>query len=108
LVGDVEPPPPGLASETSRRSRLLDDSELKRPGPVIFDYRALDDVTDVIEAPTAFANVGRAGDDGVVLTEPSLSTSGETLTIEESVTLRARTETAGHAGDEHEWSWGSG
>jgi hypothetical protein len=39
---------------------------------------------------------------------PSLSTSGETLTIEESVTLRARTETAGHAGDEHEWSWGSG
>ena len=38
---------------------------------------------------------------------PSLSTSGETLTIEESMTLRARTENAGH-GDEHEWSWGSG
>ncbi len=38
---------------------------------------------------------------------PSLSTSGETLTIEESVTLRARTEKAGH-GDAHEWSWSSG
>ena len=39
---------------------------------------------------------------------PSLSTSGETLTIEESMTLRARTENAGHVGDEHEWGWGSG
>ncbi len=36
---------------------------------------------------------------------PSLSTSGETLTIEELLTLRARTETAGNVGDEHEWSW---
>jgi hypothetical protein len=36
---------------------------------------------------------------------PSLSTSGETLTIEESMTLRARTENAGDVGDEHEWSW---
>jgi hypothetical protein len=35
---------------------------------------------------------------------PSLSTSGETLTIEESMTLRARTENAGHVGVEHEWS----
>ncbi|HEY5428581.1 MAG TPA: hypothetical protein VIK04_05640 [Solirubrobacteraceae bacterium] len=35
---------------------------------------------------------------------PSLSTSGETLTIEESMTLRARTETAGDVGVEHEWS----
>jgi hypothetical protein len=39
---------------------------------------------------------------------PSLSTSGETLTIEESMTLRARTENAGHVADEYEWSWGSG
>jgi hypothetical protein len=39
-------------------------------------------------------------------TGPSLSTSGETLTIEESMTLRARTENAGDVGDEHEWSWG--
>ena len=39
---------------------------------------------------------------------PSLSTSGETLTIEESMTLRARTENAGHVGDEHEWSWSCG
>jgi len=37
---------------------------------------------------------------------PSLSTSGETLTIEESMTLRARTENAGHVGDEYEWSQG--
>jgi len=44
------------------------------------------------------------------LAVPFLSTSGETLTIEESLTLRARTENAGHAGDEHErsWSWSSG
>ena len=41
------------------------------------------------------------------LEDPSLSTSGETLTIEESMTLRARMENAGY-GDEHEWSWGSG
>ena len=39
---------------------------------------------------------------------PSLSTSGETLTIEESMTLRARTENAGHVGDDDEWSWGGG
>ena len=39
------------------------------------------------------------------LVAPSLSTSGETLTIEESMTLRARTENAGDVGDEHEWSW---
>jgi hypothetical protein len=38
---------------------------------------------------------------------PSLSTSDETLTIEESMTLRARTENAGH-GNEYEWSWSSG
>ena len=38
----------------------------------------------------------------------SLSTSGETLTIEESMTLRARTENAGHVGVEHEWSWAGG
>jgi hypothetical protein len=37
---------------------------------------------------------------------PSLSPSGETLTIEESMTLRARTENAGHVGVEHEWSQG--
>jgi hypothetical protein len=39
---------------------------------------------------------------------PSLSTFGETLTMEESMTLRARTENAGHVGDEHEWSRGRG
>jgi len=41
-------------------------------------------------------------------TPPSLSTFGETLTMEESMTLRARTENAGHVGDEHEWSRGRG
>ena len=42
--------------------------------------------------------------------DPSLSTSGETRTIEESMTLRARTESAGHVGDEHErrWCWSVG
>ena len=39
------------------------------------------------------------------IARPFLSTSGETLTIEESMTLRARTETAGDVGDEHGWSW---
>jgi acetyltransferase (GNAT) family protein len=41
---------------------------------------------------------------GVGLAAPSLSTSGETLTIEELLTLRARTENAGDVGVEHEWS----
>jgi len=52
------------------------------------------------------SNKGMATIRGMV--GPSLSTSGETLTIEESMTLRARTETAGHVGDEHEWSQGRG
>ena len=39
---------------------------------------------------------------------PSLSMSGETLRIEESMTLRARTESAGHVGVEHEWGWSRG
>jgi hypothetical protein len=47
----------------------------------------------------------RTADVRVQSDAPSLSTSGETLTIEESMTLRARTENAGHVGDEHEWSW---
>jgi hypothetical protein len=42
---------------------------------------------------------------GCGVVRPSLSTSGETLTIEESMTLRARMETAGDVEDEHEWSW---
>ncbi len=42
------------------------------------------------------------------LGRPSLSTSGETLTIEESMTLRARTENAGDVGVEYEWSQGRG
>jgi hypothetical protein len=41
-------------------------------------------------------------------TAPSLSTSGETLTIEESMTLRARTEQRRDVGHEHGWSWSSG
>jgi len=40
-----------------------------------------------------------------VLAVPSLSTSGETRMIEELMTLRARTESAGHVGDKHERSW---
>jgi hypothetical protein len=39
---------------------------------------------------------------------PSLSMSGETLTIEESMTLRARTEQRRDVGDEQEWSCSSG
>jgi hypothetical protein len=40
----------------------------------------------------------------VIAAGPSLSTSGETLTIEELMTLRARTETVGDVGVEYEWS----
>jgi hypothetical protein len=39
---------------------------------------------------------------------PSLSTSGETLTLMESVTPRARLELRRNAGTEYEWSWGAG
>jgi hypothetical protein len=55
-------------------------------------------------------NVGvREHDERIAASElPSLSTSGETLTIEESMTLRARTENAGHVGVEHGWSEGGG
>ncbi len=39
---------------------------------------------------------------------PSLSTSGETLTIEESMNLEGETGERRNVGDEHEWSYGSG
>ncbi len=58
--------------------------------------RGLLEARDVVEVP--------ATDLGA----PSLSTSGETLTIEESMTLRARTENAGDVGVEHERSQGCG
>ena len=48
------------------------------------------------------------GDGSGTVGLPSLSTSGETLTIEELLTLRARTENAGHVGHEHEWSLACG
>jgi predicted dinucleotide-binding enzyme len=57
---------------------------------------------DTESARTLAAAIGRRA-----AAAPSLSTSGETATIEESMTLRARTENAGH-GDEYEWSWSGG
>jgi hypothetical protein len=39
---------------------------------------------------------------------PSLSTSGETLTIEESMNLEGENGERRNVGDEHEWSWSSG
>jgi len=60
-----------------------------------------------VEARNADETVALASEKQRALLAPSLSTSGETLTIEESMTLRARTENAGH-GVEHEWSWSSG
>jgi hypothetical protein len=39
---------------------------------------------------------------------PSLSTSGETLTIEESMTLRARSENRQDVGRHHERGWSGG
>jgi len=51
-----------------------------------------------------------AGEAEACAAAPSLSTFGETRTIEESMTLRARMESAGHVGDEHErrWCWSFG
>jgi hypothetical protein len=37
---------------------------------------------------------------------PSLSTSGETLTIEESMNLEGENGARRNVGDEHEWSYG--
>jgi hypothetical protein len=106
--------------------RLCDQAGLVKPGLIAIDGTRLagnanSDATRQFEqiALEILAEV-RATDEGEdkehgeergdELPEPSLSTSGETLTIEESMTLRARTENAGHAGDEHErsWSWSSG
>jgi len=39
---------------------------------------------------------------------PSLSTSGETLTIEESMNLEGENGDCWDVGDEHEWSQGCG
>jgi hypothetical protein len=39
---------------------------------------------------------------------PSLSTSGETLTIEESMNLEGENGVRRNVGDEHEWSWSCG
>jgi hypothetical protein len=39
---------------------------------------------------------------------PSLSTSGETLTIEESMNLEGENGERRNVGDEHEWSWSCG
>jgi len=39
---------------------------------------------------------------------PSLSTSGETLTIEESMNLEGENGERRNVGDEYEWSWSCG
>jgi len=39
---------------------------------------------------------------------PSLSTSGKTLTIEESMNLEGENGERRNVGDEHEWSWSCG
>jgi len=39
---------------------------------------------------------------------PSLSTSDETLTIEESMNLEGENGERRNVGDEHEWSWSCG
>jgi hypothetical protein len=39
---------------------------------------------------------------------PSLSTSGETLTIEVSMNLEGENGERRNVGDEHEWSWAGG
>jgi len=44
----------------------------------------------------------------VRLVGPSLSTSGETLTIEESMNLEGENGDCWDVGDEHEWSQGCG
>jgi len=46
--------------------------------------------------------------DGEEVAGPSLSTSGETLTIEESMNLEGENGVRRNVGDEHEWSWSCG
>jgi hypothetical protein len=48
----------------------------------------------------------RADDPSLTPYAPSLSTSGETLTIEESMTLEGENGERRNVGDEHEWSDG--
>jgi len=43
-----------------------------------------------------------------LLGRPSLSTSDETLTIEESMNLEGENGERRNVGDEHEWSWSCG
>ena len=45
---------------------------------------------------------------GKGMVDPSLSTSGETLTIEVSMNLEGENGERRNVGDEHEWSWAGG
>ncbi len=71
---------------------IVDDAEL----------RALEDTVAAFRENQRNFLIRTDRDEGAQPDTPFLSTSGETLTIEESMTLRARTENAGHAGDEHD------
>lgn len=44
----------------------------------------------------------------IAVIAPSLSTSDETLTIEESMNLEGENGERRNVGDEHEWSWSCG
>ena len=61
------------------------------------------DRRDLVRPRPAQSGVTRESDD-----EPSLSTSGETLTIEESMNLEGENGERRDVGDEHEWSRGCG
>ena len=90
-----------------------------RDGPHLLTYRQVErtfalvvsklanDTPDGTPSQTLTETLDALLEASITVLGPFLSTSGETLTIEESMTLRARTENAGHAGDEHERSWSS-
>ena len=81
---------------------LLDavDTELDRIGR--------DGTPDRPPSEWFFSEVKRLSQLTAALEVPSLSTSDETLTIEESMNLEGENGERRNVGDEHEWSWSCG
>ena len=94
-----------LGRAARRVAKLLVAPESEQPGAPLPDWSEVRSVADSLRAHESYYPRLETSFGVLARDLPSLSTSGETLTIEESMTLRARTENAGHVGVEHEWSW---
>ena len=70
--------------------------------------RALDALDEIVLQELGNAQKVRLGGLVQLTVRPSLSTSGETLTIEESVNLEGENGERRNVGDEHEWSCARG